>query len=116
MVKLDKATQFLGFDYNDYVPLQTSQIPIFSGGLETANGRWFYVAGTAARFTALSALMVATPPPTPGGPVTSIGPQYAWPYHGGVPGPTALLPINTAPVQRTTVSYTHLTLPTILLV
>ena len=98
MVKLDKATQFLGFDYNDYVLIDTSN-PVFTPW--GANNLGFYVAGTAARATALSALMALTPAPTPGSPVTAIGPQYAWPYHGGVPGPTAFLPINTAPVQRT---------------
>lgn len=95
MVKFDKATQFLGFDYEDYVLIDSSLNPW------GANNLGLYIAGTMARATALSALMALTPVPTPGGPITAIGPQYEWPFHGGVAGPTAALPINTVPVQRT---------------
>lgn len=99
MVKLAKATQFLGFDYNDYVLLQTALIPW--PPFPFADNLGLYIAGTAARASALSALMALTPAPTPGGPIIAIGPQYAWPFHGGAPGPLAALPLNTAPVQRT---------------
>lgn len=95
MVNFSKATQFLGFDYNDYVLIDTSVNPF------GANNLGIYIAGTAARAAALSALMALTPAPTPGGPAVAIGPQFAWPYHGVGPGPTAALPLNTAPVQRT---------------
>lgn len=101
MVRFTEAKQFLGFDYNDYVLLQTALIP---WGPNTIG---MYIAGTMARAlpplppTVLSALMAATPLPTLGSPVTAIGPQYAWPFHGGAPGPVPALPLNTAPVQRT---------------
>jgi hypothetical protein len=95
MVKFEKATQFLGFDYNDYVLIQTALNPF------GANNLGLYIAGTAARAAALSALMALTPMPTPGGPPLAIGPQFAWPFHGVAPGPLAVLPLNTAPVQRT---------------
>lgn len=96
MVKFEDAKQFLGFDYNDYVFIDTSEDnPVWG-----ANNIGLYIAGTMARATALSGMMALTPAPTPGGPALAIGPQYAWPFHG-VPGPTAALPLNTAPVQRT---------------
>jgi len=101
MVKFTDAKQFLGFDYNDYVFIDTSEDnPVWG-----ANNIGMYIAGTMARSlpplppTVLQTMMNAVPLPTPGGPVTSIGPQYAWPFHG-VPGPAAM-PLNTAPVQRT---------------
>ena len=95
MVKETKTRQFEGFDFNDYAFIDTSANPF------GANAVGIYVAGTNARLAVLSLLMAATPAPTPGGPATFIGPQYAWPFHGGAPGPTAALPTNVAPVQRT---------------
>ena len=95
MVGLEKSKQFEGFDFNDYAFIDTSANPY------GANAVGIYVAGTNARLAMLSLLMMATPVPTVGGPVTSIGPQYAWPFHGGAGGPTAALPTNVAPVQKT---------------
>ena len=95
MVDKAKATQFQGFDFNDYAFLDTSVNPF------GANAIGIYVAGANARLAMLSLMMAATPAPTPGGPVTNIGPQYAWPFHGSGPGPTAAMPVNVAPVQRT---------------
>ena len=99
MVNEIKAVQPEGFDLYDYVYLDSSANPY------GANAIGIYVAGAAARAATLSALMALTPNPVAGGPAQNIGPQYAWPYHGGAPGQLhgfpLLTPTNVAPVQRT---------------
>lgn len=95
MVHATKARQFEGFNLNDYVFIDSSVNPW------GANNLGMYIAGTQARATVLSAVMALVPAPTVGGPPTAIGPQYAWPFHGGGPGPTAAMPTNTIEVQRT---------------
>ena len=54
--------------------------------------------------------MTQVPAPAPGGPPTSIGPQYPWPYEGAAPAPAAVPGLaaigltnilNVAPVQKT---------------
>lgn len=103
MVNEPKSVQSEGFDFYDYVYLDTSaMIPPVGYGANAIN---IYVVGAQARASTLSALMAATPPPTPGGPAQNIGPQYAWPYHGSGPGQLhgfpLLTPTNVAPAQRT---------------
>lgn len=97
MVGSERSKQDEGFDYNDYILIDTSANPY------GADNIGFIVAGQATNATALSLLMQATPLP-PGAP-GNIGPQYPWPYEG-VPGQLhavpANMPINPATVQRTT--------------
>ena len=98
-----KSSQFEGFDFNDYVFLDSS-----AQGLP--NNIFLYVVGTQANALValppnLAALMIGVPAPTVGGPRTSIGPQFPWPYEGSGPAQRHLAPVNTptnpAPAQRT---------------
>ncbi|KKL45906.1 hypothetical protein LCGC14_2350940 [marine sediment metagenome] len=120
MVKFDKATQFQGFDYNDYVFSDTSAW--VWNGVAAPNGIQLYIAGTQANLQVampvppipplanMAWTLAQIPQPVPGGPVTNIGPQYPWPFHGTVGGPLALPalalnnltnPLNNTSVQRT---------------
>jgi hypothetical protein len=94
-----RTKQDEGFDFYDYAYLDTSANPY------GANNIGVYVAGAQARASTLSAFMALTPLPTLGGPPQNIGPQYAWPYQGGVAGQghafPLLTPTNVAPAQRT---------------
>ena len=121
------AKQFEGFDYNDYYFFDTSAWTwdVGAGQVAAIDEIQLYIAGTEANaplrplpppiVPTLAAAMVVTPQPTPGGPATSIGPQYPWPFHGTAAGPVALPaialnnipvrplsnPLNNAPVQKT---------------
>ena len=120
MVNESNAKQFEGFDFNDYVFADTSAW--LWNGVAAVNGIQMYVAGTQANLQVpmpappipplanIAWTMAQTPQPTPGGPVTSIGPQYPWPFNGTAGGPLALPalavnnltnPLNNAPVQKT---------------
>lgn len=117
MVNESDAKQFEGFDFNDYVFCDTSEWQWNGAG--APNNIQIYIAGTEANaplrpipllIPTLAAAMAAIPQPVVGGPATSIGPQYPWPYHGTGPGPVALPtfvtnnlinPLNVAPVQKT---------------
>ena len=120
MVNESKAKQFEGFDYNDYVLTDTSEW--LWNGVAAANGIQMYVAGTQANLQVampappipplanIAWTMAQTPQPVAGGPATSIGPQYPWPFHGTAGGPPALPalalnaltnPLNNTPVQKT---------------
>ena len=115
MVNEGKANQFEGFDFNDYAFIDSSANPL------GANNIGIYVVGTNANAQVAPAvpipplgnipfLMSQVPAPTPGGPLTSIGPQYPWPYEGSVPAPAAVPGLgalgltnilNVAPAQKT---------------
>ena len=115
MVNEVEARQFEGFDFNDYAFIDTTLNPL------GANNIGIYVAGTNANAQVAPAvpipplgnipfLMAQVPAPAPGGPPTSIGPQYPWPYEGVGPAPVAVNglaalgltnPLNVAPVQKT---------------
>ena len=108
MVNEVDARQFEGFDYNDYVFADTSAWQW--NGVAAPNNIQIYIAGTQANAATLAAALAALPQPIPGGPATSIGPQYPWPYHGTAGAPVALPAfvvngltnfLNVAPVQRT---------------
>ena len=121
MVNESNAKQFEGFDYNDYVFLDTSAWA-WAGAVAPANNIQIYIAGTQANLQVampappipplanMAWTMAQIPQPAAGGPATSIGPQYPWPYHGTGPGPVAMPafvtnglinPLNVAPVQKT---------------
>ena len=104
MVNQAKATQFQGFDVNDYVFIDSSENPF---GLNTIG---IYVVGTQANALVapppnLAALMIATRVPAAGEPATSIGPQFPWAYEGSGPAQRHRAPVNTPinpmPAQRT---------------
>jgi hypothetical protein len=120
MVNEPNAKQFEGFDFNDYVFADTSAW--IWNGVAAVNGIQMYVAGTQANLQVampappvpplanMAWTMAQIPQPVLGGPPTSIGPQYPWPYHGTAGAPLALPAfvlngltnfLNVAPVQRT---------------
>ena len=108
MVNESNAKQFEGFDFNDYVFCDTSAWQW--NGVAAPNNIQIYIAGTQANAATLAAALAAIPQPAAGGPPTSIGPQYPWPFNGTAGGPPALPAfvvngltnfINIPPVQRT---------------
>ena len=87
MVNLSTATQFEGFDFNEYAFVDSSAIlPL--------NGIGILVPGAVTNISALGLFMAGLPLPP-----VALGPQFPWPYHGLGPSPVAL-PINVAEVQR----------------
>ena len=88
MVNLATATQFEGFDFNEYAFIDSSAVlPL--------NGIGLYIAGATTNISALGLYMAGLPLPP-----VSVGPQFPWPYNGLGPSPAAA-PINVAEVQRT---------------